>query len=815
MKPELSPDGRHLVYASMSDGKTGLRVRDLETSEDLWLAYPIQRNQLEGRATRDVLPNVSFAPDSESVFAAFGGSIHRLDLDGSGRTVPFEALVSLEVEPRLDFPRRVDDGSVRARRMRHLTFGESGQAAVTSLARIWLLDGDGSPTRLTATERPREGMPAWSPDGRWIAFVTWDEEGGHLWKAPVDASSAPVRLSEAPAFWIDPAWTRDGEAIVAIRAPLWSSLGLRPGQTPQDSALVEVPSDGGSSRTLLQRPGLRHPHFTDGSSRIFLSTMGGLISVGRDGSEERPEARLPRQAGVGEWRISPDGAWLLVALSRGGPGPVAAGYRLLRFPRPAEPNTELALESGEELAEGFLTGFAWAADEVSWTIGRHLFRKDGAGGISDVEVVVETPRARPSGTVVLQGAKVITMRGDEILEDATIVVRDHRIVSVGPREEAPPGAEVFDLSGKVIVPGFIDVHAHFEVSDDLPQPEASWTFANLAFGVTTVRNPQSPADVFGLADILEADGSPAPRVFSTGRGIEIRFAPAPYLAAPFESLEAVRRSLARYRDEDETHLLKSYMAGNRQERQWIVQASRELEMMPTTEGAADTKADLTHAIDGFSGNEHAFPVAPIYDDVVQLVARTGMTYTPTLVVAFGGALPVYRLLAEERPHANPRLNRWFPEGELFRTSSTRVLWFPPEDYNDLDAGRGARDILEAGGNVALGGHGEAQGLSAHWEMALLAAAGMSPHEVLRVATSMGAEAIGYGQDLGSLEPGKLADLVVLDRDPLVDIENTTFIRFVMKNGVLYDAESLDEMWPESRARELPWWLQADRPSEVQ
>ncbi len=247
------------------------------------------------------------------------------------------------------------------------------------------------------------------------------------------------------------------------------------------------------------------------------------------------------------------------------------------------------------------------------------------------------------------------------------------------------------------------------------------------------------------------------------------------------------------------------MAGNRQQRQWIIMAAKEQKLMPTLEGGLDLKLNLTQILDGYAGLEHTLPIMPLYKDVVQLVAQSGIVYTPTLLVQYGGPWAENYFYESTDVHGDTKMRRFTPHKDL-DGSVLRRPWFHEQEYAFPLAAKVLADIVAAGGKIGLGGHGQRQGIQCHWELWAIASGGMSNQDVLKVGTIFGAEAIGMGKDLGTIEKGKLADLLVLDRNPLENIRNTNSVRFVMKNGELYDAETLDQIWPQQK--KLPrqyWW----------
>jgi hypothetical protein len=269
--------------------------------------------------------------------------------------------------------------------------------------------------------------------------------------------------------------------------------------------------------------------------------------------------------------------------------------------------------------------------------------------------------------------------------------------------------------------------------------------------------------------------------------------------------------LTKYREHYRTRNIKAYMSGNRKQRQWIAQVSNELQIIPTTEGGLDLKMDLTHAIDGLGGTEHSLPIVPLYKDVVELVAQSGMGYTPTLLVSYGGPWAEEYFYTTTEVHDDIKLNRFTPH-DVIDAKTKRRQWFRKDEHVFTRIAEQAKKIIHAGGRVGVGSHGQLQGLGYHWELWALASGGLTPHEALRAATIHGAEIIGRNQELGSIEEGKFADLVILGANPLDGIENSNTIKYVMKNGELFEGDTLNQIWP-VRKPLPPLWFWDDAPGQ--
>ena len=894
VRPMPSPDGRWVVFATRKDAKTALKLRELATGDERWLAEEVQPDDQEGSGTRDVYPGSAWTPDSKALITSFGGRIWRLDIPSGRRTlIPFTAEVDQSLGPLAKFDYPIDDSVLTVAQIRGAVPSPDGRQLVfTALDRLWLADlpasrggrplatGDArtvvrNARAISKTRDVGEHGPIWSPDGRWIAYATWsDTSGGHIYRVRADGSGAAQRLTRIAAFYDKLAWSPDGRRIVAMRGSKQQRVNLLEdfGRISQEAELelVWIPAIGGEAQRISfvngadAQQGRGVPHFGPDSSRLYLyDRADGLVSMRWDGTDRRavlkvtgtgtgavgPTGPAPPTA-ADEIRLSPDGTRALALVQH--------NVHMVTVP-PVGGLTPTVSVAGESsvVPRSRLTRIG--GDFIGWTqdgkaafysIGASFFLHDLVLADSLVrdsttraaeqatpsdsaarptppadsiarpapaappttpaarsrpvyepartDLVITVSKDKPRGTAVLRGARLVTMKGDEVIERGDIVVRDNRIIAVGATGSVavPAGARVIDVTGKTILPGWVDIHAHLWVPFGVHRTQVSQYLANLAYGVTTLRDPQTLAeDVLSYGDLVETGDLIGPRIYSTGPGV--------FSSDPITSLDDARDVLRRYSEFYHTKTIKQYLAGDRKVRQWVITAARELGLTPTTEGGSDFKMNLTLMQDGYAGLEHSLPIHPLSKDVLQLASTSGITYTPTLIVSYGGPQGKYYYLTRTDLDTDEKLKRFTPHDELDKWR--RTYFHADEQYVHPKLARELTKLVAAGGKVGLGSHGEVQGIGVHWELWMLGSGGMANHEVLRIGTQTSADAIGLGKDVGSLEAGKLADLQVLDGNPLAELQQTNTVRYVMKNGRLYDAGTLDEMWPRERKLGRQWW----------
>jgi imidazolonepropionase-like amidohydrolase len=679
----------------------------------------------------------------------------------------------------------------------------------------------GAPRRLTDADRI-EFDPAFSPDGRRLALATWtDAEGGRIVVLNADGGGERVVVAER-GHYTEPAWSPDGRWIVYRKA---GADGTRGPTYGEETGIYVVPADGSAAPRQIRDDG-SGPSFDHTGGRIYVTAGGGdgtrLVSTDLNGADEIVHFESDNATQIVP---SPDGRWVafterykayVAAFPRTGRtvtlGPGVEAYPVARISRDAGINLHW---SGDGSAVHWSLGPEYFTRELERSF---AFLQDAGVGEPEADDPIETgvdisfdaDTDIPAGTVALTGARIITMAGQgwdggvaggrdgaagtpAVIENGTILVERNRITAVGAAGEVqvPPGAHVVDATGRTIMPGLIDVHAHVGSEGSGILAQQAWALlANLAFGVTTSHDPSNSTEmVFTNSEMGRAGLKLGPRLFSTGTILYGAETPFKTVVTSYEDAQAHMRRMKAVG----AFSVKSYNQRRRDARQWLLQAARELEMMVVPEGGALFFNNMSMVLDGHTSVEHSLPVGEIYEDVERLFSESTTAYVPTLIVGYGGLWGENFWYERTDVWEDEHLLAFTPRGIIDGRSRRRILAAGDDDFNHIELAEDAGELVARGGLVALGAHGQVQGLGAHWELWNMEQGGMSEMDALAVATINGARMLGMDADLGSLEPGKLADLVVLTANPLDDILNSRTVELVMVNGRLYDARTLEQI----------------------
>lgn len=853
-RPVVSRTGRWLAYVRYdAERKSTLRLRAISGGEDrALLSLPDGDDPYRWADEEGPRQNFAFTPDDSAIVLSLNGKLWRAPLTGGPpQAIPFRATVSQRVIPPVQpTARSIDDGPMGIRAIRAPTISRNARTLVfTAVGKLWIQDLESGRTRRLTRSTDLEYNPSISPDGRCIAYLSFrdlDQRRSDIdartvsvsrvvWLCLNDARDTPVAdsalhvLTVTPGDYGPPVWFPDGARILFTRADSTQATRFQDVFVWTDTS-GSVPVAIGTANLHTQAYGRvarvnnrRSYRVNSDGSRIYFFESGqasgsvsgrttDIVSILIDGSDRRVHLRLTEEFAVGA--VAPNGRHAVVSQYAGG------GTYLIPVPGVAA-SAELVSLSGsggrritrKPAASAFWLDDSTAFHAIGQTISRTHVRTLGNSTFHTVDLSL--PQGRSTRTFAVRGARILTMAGsagrERTIERGTIVVKNGRITAVNEMNNVPIPAGVMVIEGTslTIIPGLIDVHAHIGVSL-MPRPSLDIDdISYLAYGVTSRYDPSTLSAEADLEhyERIATGLTPGPRYYYSGPTFS-------FYNHPATSLDAARRMSA-LPEAFGVAVIKEFLQPARSQRQYLAQAADEAGM-GITGHVGGLKEMLTRVADGFTAVEHSSFIGPIFRDVATFIARSGVNFTPNIIQ--NGGIDVrpqgfgffFREMLRDSPPDTLKYFR-FRWPEYFRERLGYVREPQRFSFDQLRLERlstGAAAVIREGGMVSIGAHNP-PGLFTHWEMWIIQRGGASPMEVLRAGTINGAKKIGIDRDVGSLEPGKLADFVVLTGNPLDDIRNTTKIRYVVADAVIFDGETMTRLWPSYQPLPRMGWQSRD------
>jgi len=818
-RPVVSKNGKLLAFVKRVRAKSVLYIHELETGKEWPLYYDLNKDQQEAWAVFGVYPHFTFTNnDTEIVFWA-GGKINKINIDTKQlTTIPFQVKEKIKLAKTHRVKRKVFEENFTSKMIKDVKTSPDGKWIIfTSLGHIYKKElPNGTPKRITNLT-DFEAEPTFSPDGKSIVFVTWNDENlGAIYTINTNGTGLQ-KLTIKKGIYRTPSYDNSGTKIVYRKEGGNGDQGF---DYSKKTGIYIVNTNGKSPKKIADRG--EFPIFSPNNKRVFFqsggSFMGGLTkrlkSIDLNGKNESSHfvSKLANKLVP-----SKDFKWIsFIHL-----------HKLYIAPF-VHNGSEINLDGNtksfkvESLSKNAGINLHWSkeSNKVHWTLGDEYFTKSIVNNTTNpfaktnliadsgtrVKIGLTAKSDVPEGRIAFTNARLITMKGNEVIENGTIVVYKNKIEKIGKSSSVrfPSDAKVYNMKGKTIMPGIVDVHAHVGAFRNGLSTQKHWQFyANLAYGVTTSHDPSvNTAAAFTLEELQKSGKTVGPRMFSTGF---ILYGAEGDFKAVVNSLDDARFAIARTKAFG-AKSVKSYNQPRREQRQQIMQAAKELGVNVVPEGGSNFFVNMSMIFDGHTGIEHNIPVAPLYKDVQSLWKNSKTGYTPTLVVNYAGMSGEYYWYQKSNVWENKKLLKYTPRHVVDPRSRHRIM-IPDEEYNNghILTSKSVTALSKLGVKANVGAHGQLQGLGAHWELWMLQQGGMSNHEALISATINGADYLGMDDEIGSLEKGKLADLIIMDKNPLKNIQHTNTISYTMINGRLYDTSTMNEIGNYNKKRSSFYW----------
>jgi len=821
-----SPDGKHIAFIRRIRNKTALFLKDLETGIEEPIYTELERDMQEGFGSEGYYAYFDWTPDSKDIVFWTGGKFHKLSVkDKKVTNIPVRVKANMKYADAVRFDVDVAPDNFDIKLVRWAQKSPDGKSILfQALGKLYVRELSSNRTRrLTKQDEHDEYYPRYSNDGKSIVYTTWnDQELGTIRVIDADGGGKEKTISTGPGRYIEPSFSTDGKMITYRK---FNGGFLLDPKYSIDPGIYIADIDSKSHKRVSTSGS--DPHFAGANDRVYFTTGVPkkpypelqLVSVDLNGKDRREHLYGADQ--VQEFRLSPDKKWVAFTSQYNAfvmPF-TEIGQRINIGPKAKSIQVkQLSSRAGANLI--------WQSDSkaVGWSHGPVYYErelKDAFDFILGAPEKLPKPVAegtslsfsskadKPSGFKALVGGRIVTMRDaknrQEVIENGVVIISGNKITQVGKAGvvKIPKGATVIDVKGKTIIPGLIDAHAHGAQGRSQIIPNQNWSqYSNLAFGVTTIHDPSNDTEeIFSASEMQRAGLIVAPRIYSTGRilyGAESLGA-----KAVIDSYEDAEFHLQRMKDSGAISV-KSYNQPARSQRQQVIAAAKKLKMMVVPEGGGKFHQNITMMVDGHTGLEHSLPIERGYNDLTTLWSNTKFGYTPTYIVSYGGLMGEEYWYDRTDVWKNPRLLRYTPatflDGRAIRRPKA-----PDNQYNHFEVAKYSKILGDKGVSVHIGAHGQREGLASHWELWIMEQGGFTPWEALRNGTISGATHLGMDKQIGSIEIGKLADMVIIDGDVLKDLRRSEFVSHTVLNGRVYEAATMNEVG--SKIKRKPFFFE--------